>query len=287
MTAGPASRPSGPRKRPAPQVAVDPLRPPILLASPVAPTPARLVGRVFGYLGLTVLWLILVGIALFATVFALPGALQSATSDGGIGASPIVHGSDSWLAIIGIPLVLVPIFGFLTVFLVLATFGMALTAAMLFVRSLSPAYRHEQLSMTIRSVGGEAVGPVTTAYTGVGLSLLPVRLTRWSKVVMIIQFNGWIVSGGTLAIGYIWGLVYFFTIGWTLWPATGAAVPICWAITGLLVAWLLFEIWRRRHRYPAVMPMALEGTPYEFSWPNRPAPKKTAPKKTPAKRAQA
>jgi hypothetical protein len=266
MTAERATRPSREKTLSAPQVAVDPLRPPILLVPAVQPSGARLVGRVFGYLGLTLLWLVLLAVALFATVAALPGAAASAVPEGGLVASPAVTRADSWLWFVIMPLLVVPFFGSVTVFLVLATFGMLLSSAMLFVRSLNPAYRHEQLSVTVWSVGGEAAGPGPT----LALSLVPVRLTRWSKVVAIVQFNGWILNGTTLAIGYIWGLVYFFTFVWTLWPAEGAAVPICQAVTGLLVAWLVFEIWRRRHRFPAVMPAELRGTAFERSWPNRP-----------------
>ncbi|NYG07970.1 ABC-type multidrug transport system fused ATPase/permease subunit [Phycicoccus badiiscoriae] len=284
MSTARSSRPTKAKGPTVSDVAVDPLREPVFLVPAVPPSRARLVGRVFAYLGLTVLWLVLLAIALFATVAALPGAAGSATSDGGLAASHAFHRSDSWLAIIFIPL-LVPLFGFVAVFLVQATFGMVLTSAMLFLRSLNPAYRHEQLSMTIRSSDGEAVGPALTAVTGVGLSLVPVRLTRLSKVATIIQFNGWIVNGSTFAIGFIWGLVYFFTITWTLWPATGTAAPICQVVTGLLGAWMLFEIWRRRHRYPGVMPAQLEGTAYERSWPNRPIAQKAAAKKRTVKMA--
>ncbi|HWT33785.1 MAG TPA: hypothetical protein VN107_08470 [Microbacterium sp.] len=271
-----------PRRSKAPAGSIDALDEPVHLVPPVEPSPARLAGRVFAYLGLTVLWAVLLAIVLFATVAVLPGALGA-----DLGTSPFATRSDAWMGVLVVPLVLAPIFGFITVFLVLATTGMTLSAATLFVRSLNPSYRHEQLSTTVKAVKGEAVGPVTTAYTGVAVSLLPVRLTRWAKVVMIIQFNGWIFNGSTLVLGYLWGLLYFFTLAWTLWPATGIAVPICAVITALLVIWLLITIWRRRRRYPEVMPSALEGTVYARSWPNRPAERKPAARRRSAAASKA
>jgi hypothetical protein len=253
--------------------AIDPLEKPVYLATPVARTPGVRVGRVFGYLGLTLLWLAILGVAVFATVLALPGALS--TVDGGLGSSTMWQRSDVWLAPIAVLLV-AAVLGYLTVFVLLASVGLLLAAATLFVRSLSPAYRDEQLSMTRRSTRGEAVGPITTAFTGVALSLLPVRMTRWTKIVMIVQFNGWIINGSAFLIGFAWGCLYLFTVGWMLWPASGVALPICIAVSVVLLAWVVVTVWRRRKRFPTVMPESLRGTVYELSWPNTAPQKRTA-----------
>jgi hypothetical protein len=261
--------------------AIDPLEKPVYLIPVVEPTAARRFGRVFAYFGMSMVWLAVVGVVVFGTIVALPGALGDV---GPLGSSPGFHRSDSWLAFIVIPFAVVPVAGYAAVFLMEASVGVFLAAATLFARSLNPAYRHEQLSMTVRSVGGEAVGPASTAVTGDALSLLPVRMTRWTKIVMIVQFNGWIINTNSIVIGYVWGCLYFFTVGWMLWPATGAGVPICAAVSALLAIWLVVTIWRRRRRYPTVMPTRLEGTVYENSWPNRP--RENAPA-TRAKRGRA
>ena len=256
------------------QDAIDPLTAPAYLVQVTEPSGGQRAGRVFAYLGLTVVWLLLLAVVVFATIVVLPAWLAS---DGtALGASPAFHRSDTWLAFIIIPFLVAPLMGAITFFLVMATFGAVLTSATLFIRSLNPAYRHEQLSTTIKSVHGEAVGGVATAFTGVALSQLPVRLTRWTKVLLIVQFNGWILNGNMFVLGLIWGWLYFFTVGWMLWPATGAAVPVCAVVSVLLLALLVVVAWRRRKRFPPVMPEGLMGTTYERSWPNRPAEKKTA-----------
>ena len=274
MTASGQDKPGGARRvgmTARAQSAIDPLTEPAYLVRVTEPSGGRRVGRIFGYLGLTVLWFVLLAVAVFATIVVLPAMLDS---DGtGLGASPGVQRSDAWLGLIIIPFLVAPLIGIFAFFLVMATLGTVLTSATLFLRSLNPAYRHEQLSTTIKSVHGEAVGGVATAFTGVALSQLPVRLTRWTKILLIIQFNGWILNANMLVIGLLWGWLYFFTFGWMLWPATGAAVPVCVVVSILLLALLVVVAWRRRTQFAPVMPERLRGTAYERSWPNRPAEK--------------
>lgn len=268
-------------KQPPSADAVNPLREPVYLQPPVQPTQGQVVGRVFGYLGMAVLWLLILGMALFITV----GILALGVGDD-IGDLPAVKG---WNAVIGLVMMVflgAPVMGFATVFLALWTAGMALSAATLFVRSLNPRYRHEQLSTSRRSRAGEAVGGISTAVTGVSLSLLPVRLTRWAKVVTMIRFNGSVLNLNTLVIGYAWGLFYLFTVVWPRWPASGAGVPVCTAISILLFAVFIGAIWWRRGSYAEVMPEELEGTVYQRSWPNKPvAPAKKGSRKPAAKKS--
>jgi hypothetical protein len=253
---------------------VDQLTRPAYLTAPSEPVKATLALRPFGYLLMTLVWSCVLLLVVFALIIALPFWLSDGLGAGGLGAAPGFHRSDSWLAFIAIPVFVVPLLGCITVFAICASLGLALGTATLFVRSLLPSYRHERLSTTIRSTGGEAVGPVSTAFTGVGLSLLPVRLTRWSKLVLILQFNGWIINGNLMTVGLAWGCCYVFSVGWMLWPASGAAVWVCAAFSLLLAGWLVRELWRRRAAYADVMPAQLRGTRYEYSWPNRPAAKK-------------
>lgn len=274
--AKPASRSRRVPLRPRAAGAIDPLRAPVYLVPPTRPTAAGRVGRVFGYLGMTLLWLLVLAVVVFATVFALPGALGGGE---GLAASPMWHRSDTWLAPV-VLLLVAAIIGYATVFTWLASLGLVLASATAFVRSLSPSYRNERLTITRRSSNGEAVGPITTAFTGVALSLLPVRMTRWAKVFMIVQFNGWIINGSSFVIGFGWGCLYLFTVGWLLWPASGAGLVVCAVVSIVVAGWLVFEIWRRRRRYPTVMPEALRGTVYELSWPNlapRPRPRRGVP----------
>lgn len=254
------------RARKAPRV-FDPLRGPVYLARAVEPGAIRVALRPFGYLLVLLIWIALFVIAVVVALFALPLALQANDSAAGFQASPLFHRSDSWMAFIVIPLFLMPIFGAISYVLVLGSAGMMLASATLFGRSLRPSYGGERLSATLFGSRGELVG---TGVTQLALSLLPLRLTRWSKLVMIVQFNGWVPNGGTFVLGTIWGALYLFTVGWVEWPATGPAEVVCLIVSAALAVLLAVMVWRRRREFPRVMPGALAGTVYEWSWPNRP-----------------
>lgn len=258
---------------------IAPLTRPLPLASTPEPGRRALCLRPFGYLLVFGLWLVLFALVLFVAIFLLPVALQGATGDGGLHAAPGFNRSDSGAAFVAIPIA-GAVIGWISYFLIVGSLGNLLAAITLFVRSLQPGFRREGLSMSIRSVGGEAAGSPATAATGVSLSLLPVRLTRWSKIVMIIQFNGWIINAGTFAIGTLWGVLYVFTVGWVLWPATGTGFVLCAlgsVVLAVVTAWL---IWRRRSVFPTVMPGALKDSAYRWSWPNKSAPTATRDPKT-------
>jgi MFS family permease len=223
--------------------------------------------RPFGYLLILLVWTALFVIVVVITLFSLPLALQANDGAAGFQASPLFHGSDSWMAYFVVPLFLMPIFGSISYVLVLASLGMMLASATLFGRSLRPSYAHERLSATLF---GSRTGLIGSGLTSPGLSLLPLRLTRWSKLVMIVQFNGWVVNAGTFVIGPIWGALYLFTVGWAEWPVSGTAMAVCVGITTVLSALLVVAVWRRRHDFPRVMPDAFNNTVYEWSWPNQP-----------------
>lgn len=249
-----------------PPTPINDLRSPVYLASVVAPSAGARVGRVFGYLGLVVLWAAILAVGIFATILALPGALGAAGPEG-LGDSQLFRHSDTWLAVV-LPL-LALIFGAISVFVVTASLGALLAAATLFVRSLNPAYAGEQLSLSILTKDGEAVGPVSTAFTGVALSLIPVRLTRWTKIIVMIQFNAWLINGTLLLIGFLWGCTYLFTVGWMLWPVTGAGVIVCAVLSSLPLVGIVWVVWRRRARFAEVVPTGAENSVYLNSWPRR------------------
>lgn len=246
---------------------IDPLTRPVTLVETPEPSSATVGLRPLGYLLVSVVWIVLFALVIGVTVIVLPAALGAATDGGGLQASPAFHRDDTWAAFIAIPAVMV-VWGAISYFLVLGSLGNVLAALTLLVRSMRPSFRQERLSVSIRAAGGEAVGPASTAATGVSLSLLPTRLTRWTKVVMIIQFNGWLPNGSMFAIGSLWGALYIFTVGWSLWPATGIALVLCAIGSGLLAAALIVVVWRRRATFPAVMPGSLKNTAYRWSWPN-------------------
>ncbi|SDH11392.1 hypothetical protein SAMN04515691_3230 [Leifsonia sp. 98AMF] len=248
---------------------IDPLTSPIMLGRDIEPRVAAVLLRPFGYLLVSVVWVVLFLVCVATAVVALPAALSGTVGDAGLGASPAFHRSDTWMAFIVIPLVMA-VLGCVGYLLILASLGNMLAALTLFARSLRPSFRHERLSASIRAAGGEAVGPATTAVTGVSLSLLPMRLTRWTKFVMIVQFNGWVINGPMFSIGSVWGALYVFTVGWVLWPATGVGLVVCGVVSAALAGILLWMIWQRRSVFPTVMPGALENSPYRWSWPNKP-----------------
>lgn len=111
------------------------------------------------------------------------------------------------------------------------------------------------------------------------MSLVPIRMTRWSKIATIIRFNGFVLNGNMFVLGLIWGVGYFWTMTWALWPARGIAEFLCAIVSVAIAVTFCWVAWRRRHKFPRVMPEMLLKTAYEQSWPNTPAPTKQKPKR--------
>jgi hypothetical protein len=224
--------------------------------------------RPLGYGLMTVVWLALFLATTAITVLALPAAMASTLDGGPLTDAPMFARADWLPTVIVIALVAAPVLGVITLLLAAATVGIALSAATLFVRSLRPRYRDERLSLSAWT-RGETVGPASTAVTGATMSLVPIRMTRWSKAVTIVRFNGWIPNLNLLLLGVVWGLGYVGTVAWMLWPARGAAAVLC-AIGSLLVAAGLLAIaWARRRHFARVMPASWARSRYAQSWPSR------------------
>jgi len=218
---------------------------------------------------MTLVWLVLFLVTTAITIVALPAAL-SATLDGGpLTDTPMFARSDWPATLIVIALVAAPILGVVTLLLAAATVGVLLSAATLFVRSLNPRYRDERLSLSVWT-RGETVGPASIAVTGATMSLLPIRMTRWSKAVTIMRFNGWIPNLSLFLLGVVWGLGYIGTVAWMLWPVHGITAVLCAVGTALVAAGLLAIAWARRRHYADVMPGSWRRSAYAASWPNRP-----------------
>lgn len=246
------------------------LREPVYLLDPEARAASGAAGgwRILGYLGLTVLWLLLAVIGLAVTLAVLPWRLADA---GPLGDAPGVAGGKIVGGVIAV-LIVGPVLGAVCGVIVTVTLGLFLSSATFFVRSLRPSYRTERLSFTARSLGTEATGPASSYGFSSAFSLLPVRLTRWSKIVAIFTSQGLVVNVTLWVLGAWWGWFYLFTVCWMLWPARGAAAVAWTGVSIALFAVFVFFVWRNRHQYPDNMPAALRGTAYERSWPNRPKP---------------
>ncbi|NYG07972.1 hypothetical protein BJ986_002459 [Phycicoccus badiiscoriae] len=264
------------------------LREPVYLLAPEArgTSGKAVVWRPLGYLTLTVVWVVLAVASLALAVLVLPWRL---TGDGAgpMGTSPGFAGSPLRGVVVG--LIIGPVIGAVSATFLCVSIGSALSSATYLGRSLLPAYRREKLSFTTFSQGAEATGPASMFGFRTAFSLIPVRLTRWTKIATLIAAQGQVVNVRLWVLGFWWGIFYVFTVGWMLWPAQGAASVVCTAVSVLLFAVLAYFVWRNRRNYPTIMPAAYRGTPYERSWPNRPVAQKLGAQngtvKKPAKRA--
>lgn len=270
-------------RKPAPEYSD--LREPVYLVAPEqrGVSAAAAAWRPLGYLGLAVLWAVIGLLGVFFTVVYFPMQLASPDSPP-LGESPGFSGANALPGIL-ISLLLVPLLGAIVALVVCACLSQFLASATYFVRSMMPTYRSERLSATARSAGAEAAGPASLVGFSTAFSLLPVRLTRWTKIVAIIGFQAFVVNLPLIVVGWCAGFCYVFTVGWVLWPAKGAAAVVCVIVTVIACALTLWVAWRFRHWYPAVMPATLRGTPYEHSWPNRPQSKERAAKRAVKPRA--
>jgi hypothetical protein len=257
------------------------LREPLYLLPPDtrAASPKAVGWRPLGYLSLTIVWVLLSLIALAVTVLVLPWRL-TVDGAGSLGESPGFHGNPVIGAVV--VLLLGPVVGAICAVVLCVTIGSALGSATYFCRSLLPSYRGERLTFTSFSQGAEATGPASLFGLRTAFSLIPVRLTRWTKIATVITAQGLVVNVTLWILGFWWGVFYVFTVGWMLWPAQGVAAVVCTIISVVLFAVFVYVVWRNRGTYADVMPAAYRGTPYERSWPNRPRQK--APR-TPARRA--
>jgi hypothetical protein len=228
--------------------------------------------RPLGYGALTIVWLALAVLVVIVAFVALPLALSSNLHGGPLTDLPLFRRSDWVATLVVIIVIAAPILGVISLLLVAATLGMLLSAATLFTRSLRPRYADEQLSLSLRS-RGETVGPVTTAVTGTSVALVPIRMTRWTKIVTIVRFFGWIPNPALFLLGTAWGIAFMGTVGWVLWPARGTASVVCGVASGIAGLGILALAWRLRRRLPRIMPSELAGTAYERSWPNRVTPR--------------
>ncbi|MDL9978211.1 hypothetical protein [Microbacterium candidum] len=257
------------------------LREPVYLLAPEArATTSTGVGwRPFGYLLLTVVWFVLAVIVLAVVFAVLPWRLSS-DDVGPLGQSAGFSGGNLIGGVFAL-LLIAPLIGALFGVILTVSVGSFLSSATYLLRSLNPAFRQEKLSFSARSVRAEATGPASIAGLSTAFSLVPVRLTRWTKLVTIFTSQGLVVNVTLWVLGAWWGWFYVFTVCWMLWPAQGAASLVCAVVSVLLFAVFVYFVWRSRRAYPDIMPAAYRGTPYERSWPNRPREKparKPAPK---------
>lgn len=245
------------------------LHEPVYLSSPEARATSgkAVVFRPLGYLTLTIVWVVLTVASLAVAVLVLPWRLTVELA-GPLGASPGFAGNPFAAAVVG--LVLGPVLGAVSGTILCVSIGSALSSATYLGRSLLPAYRREKLSFTSFSQGAEATGPASQFGLRTAFSLIPVRLTRWTKITTLIAAQGQVVNVTMWVLGFWWGIFYVFTVGWMLWPAQGAAAVVCTVVSVLLFAVFACFVWRYRRSYPTIMPAAYRGTPYERSWPNRP-----------------
>jgi hypothetical protein len=230
-----------------------------------------------------IVWLLIFLICASIMLVVLPAVMNGTLDGQGLLHAKMFQRSDWPATVVVIAVFVVPIFGSITYLLIAGPLGVFLSALTLFGRSFNPRYSSERLSFSMWS-RGEAIGPASTAITGVTMSLIPIRMTRWSKIVTIIRFNGFIPSANMFLLGTIWGVGYFWTVAWALWPARGVVEIVC-AIVSVAIAVLLCSIaWHRRHGFAEIMPKGLRATAYGRSWPNIERPKAKKPAKASSRR---
>jgi hypothetical protein len=245
------------------------LREPAYLLSPEARAASAMAvaWRPLGYLTLTIVWVVLAVISVVVAVLVLPWRLTAGDA-GPLGDSPGFAGNPFVGAVVG--LIIGPVIGAVSGVFLCVSVGSALSSVTYFCRSLLPAYSGEKLSFSAFSQGAEATGPASAFGFRTAFSLIPVRLTRWTKIATLIAAQGQVVNVTLWVLGFWWGIFYVFTVGWLLWPVQGTASVVCAGISVLLFAVFWYFVGRNRHRYPDVMPAAYRGTLFERSWPNRP-----------------
>ena len=120
-------------------------------------------------------------------------------------------------------------------------------------RSLAPAYAGERLSSTGWS--RNVIGPPTLGPTA--LSLLPVRLTAWTRFWTELMLLGWRPGRGILLAGIPYGLASFAVAGWLFWPVGTVGVAVWTILTAaLVVATVVLVVRAYRQRVSGRRPAA-------------------------------
>ncbi|MFP3578519.1 hypothetical protein SB659_02905 [Arthrobacter sp. SIMBA_036] len=234
-----------------------PMRPNVYSSANAASRPARRTTppssleralRPFGYLLMGLVWS---GIG--AVTLVLPAALTIglATSGGdGFGSADFVTDSDPVMLIlfgVFVLFVLVPLLGYAFVCLPLAAVPFAVLSFTYMVQSLRPAHATTRLSAT--GWTNEAIGPVAIIPTA--LSLLPVRLTPWTRFWAKTALLGWIPGKELFVPGLPIGLASFLVPVWMFAPAApGVRVIGVVVVAALMVATIALTVraWRARYR---------------------------------------
>ncbi|MGO4592886.1 hypothetical protein AB4Z18_03595 [Leifsonia sp. 2TAF2] len=223
------------------------------------PSGAERVLRPVGYLLIAVVWTAL-GLITLLLPAALPFALWSTNPE--FSSRDFVTGDDVVVTVLFLlfaVVVLVPLLGYAFVALPLASIPLAVLSWTYVVRSLLPSYAGERLSSTgwSRSV----IGPPTLGPTA--LSLLPVRLTPWTRFWTELMLLGWRPGRGVLLAGIPYGLASFLVAGWLFWPVGTVGAIVWWIITVALVAvsvTLVVRAFRARVSGRRPVPEAVRGS---------------------------
>lgn len=220
-----------------------------------AATPPSSVARAlrpFGYLTMALVWS-LIGLVTLLLPAALSLGLWS--TDPEFSSREFAAGADAGVAILFFLftlIVLVPVVGHAFVALPLMAVSLAVLSWTYTARSLMPSYAGERLSRTGWAAPGDVLGPPT--FTPMAVSLLPVRLTPWTRCWTKLVLIGWAPSLAVLIAGFPCGLASFLLPGWLFWPARGPVATIAWsAVTAALViaTWVLVGRAYRRVGRPA------------------------------------
>jgi hypothetical protein len=212
--------------------------------SATPPSAAERVLRPFGYLLVAVVWTALGAVTLLLPA-ALPFGLWSTDPDRSA-ESLVADGALLPLLLFAVfaVVVLVPLLGYAFLALPLASIPLAVLSWTYVVRSLSPAYAGERLSSTGWS--RNVIGPPTIGATA--LSLLPVRLTPWTRFWTELMLLGWRPSRALLVAGYPYGLASFAVAGWLYTP--GVVGTVVWGVivAALVVATVVLLVRAFRQR---------------------------------------
>lgn len=215
----------------------------------------RLILRPFGYLANAAIWTA-IWLAIVALAAALPVALADrepfGLADGPLGAAEgIVALQANPIQLIAVVVLLGPvlavIFGWAVALLPLAAWPLAALSWVYAARSLRPSYAGEALSGTSHT--DQAIGPPAASQTA--LSLLPMRHSRLTDVLMRAYCMGWTPSFAMIGSCFWLGLGYLFATVWFAWPVTSPATVAIYAVLSLgLAGYTVFRLLRVARAIP-------------------------------------
>ncbi|MFC8731954.1 hypothetical protein ACFT5B_05795 [Luteimicrobium sp. NPDC057192] len=217
----------------------------------VRPGPAAVALRPLGYLGIGVVWCVVLLVAVLVLVGSVAYVLTDDQLVEGIRDRFSTPGGVAGEVLVIIPILTVVMGPVAAWQLPTASWPLMVLSFTFAVRSVRPSYAAEKLSYTSTAPAGTSFGPPTTS--DLAMSLQPLRRSRFTDAVMRFYVAGWTLDGAMFVAMLPAGLAWT-TVVVGLFPGLSRPVHVAFLALSvvLVLASVVLGVRAFRRRFPAV-----------------------------------